>query len=208
MVPPVVFKLKLPVRQKLALTAIFGLGVIVCAASISRLTTLYTSAYGSDPTAGSLISTIWTSIEAGLGIICANLPMLRTPLQHFFPKVFPPRSSSNQLSSTNCTRPSEGNDSPTLVLTATMDDNPMTCPEPALPGRAPAINIMPGPGSHCSCRDMNETSFLSCSIDRVTPRNPCDGCEAQRRPVYPVFQTYVHNNAQDASGYHCSRKVW
>ncbi|EXJ74941.1 uncharacterized protein A1O5_01637 [Cladophialophora psammophila CBS 110553] len=78
MVPPVIFKLKLPMRQKLALTCIFGLGVIVCAASISRLTTLYSSAYGDDITAGSLVSTIWTTIEAGLGVICANLPMVQT----------------------------------------------------------------------------------------------------------------------------------
>ncbi|OAP57336.1 hypothetical protein AYL99_08074 [Fonsecaea erecta] len=100
MVPPVIFRLKLPVRQKLALTCIFGLGVIVCAASISRLTTLYSSAYGNDITAGSLVSTIWTTIEAGLGVLCANLPMVRTPLQHFFPKLFPPRTGTDHISST------------------------------------------------------------------------------------------------------------
>ncbi|OAL34809.1 hypothetical protein AYO20_06004 [Fonsecaea nubica] len=100
MVPPVIFRLKLPVRQKLGLTCVFGLGLIVCAASISRLTTLYSSAYGDDITAGSLVSTIWTTIEAGLGVICANLPMIRTPLQHFFPKLFPPRTGTDHIPST------------------------------------------------------------------------------------------------------------
>ncbi|EHY59267.1 hypothetical protein ABEF92_006337 [Exophiala dermatitidis] len=95
MVPPVIFTLRLPIRQKLALTCIFGLGVIVCAASISRLTTLYSSAYGGDLTAGSLVSTIWTTIEAGLGVICANLPMLRPTFQRFFPRLFPSRSSAD-----------------------------------------------------------------------------------------------------------------
>ncbi|KAL2405788.1 hypothetical protein ABEF95_005601 [Exophiala dermatitidis] len=98
MVPPVIFTLRLPIRQKLALTCIFGLGVIVCAASISRLTTLYSSAYGGDLTAGSLVSTIWTTIEAGIGVICANLPMLRPTVQRFFPRLFPSRSRADPSS--------------------------------------------------------------------------------------------------------------
>ncbi|KIW12859.1 hypothetical protein PV08_08046 [Exophiala spinifera] len=98
MVPPVVLRLRLPARQKFALICVFGLGVIVCVASISRLTTLYSSASGSDATAGSFVSTIWTTIEAGLGIICANLPMLRTPLQRMFPKLFPSRPGTSQVS--------------------------------------------------------------------------------------------------------------
>ncbi|EXJ94370.1 hypothetical protein A1O1_02764 [Capronia coronata CBS 617.96] len=106
MVPPVIITLKLPIRQKLALICIFGLGVIVCAASISRLTTLYSSAYGSDLTAGSLVSTIWTTIEAGLGVICANLPMLRTPLQRCFPRLFPIRSSTTRTASAAPSPPS------------------------------------------------------------------------------------------------------
>lgn len=115
MVPPVIFTLKLPMRQKLALTGVFGLGTIVCAASISRLTTLYSSAYGTDATAGSLISTIWTTIEAGLGIICANLPMLRTPIQHFFPRLFPSRSGTTRLSSRGVSLPCRSSHSTTGV---------------------------------------------------------------------------------------------
>lgn len=107
MVPPVIFTLSLPIRQKLALTCIFGLGVVVCTASISRLPTLYSSAYGSDLTAGSLVSTIWTTIEAGLGVICANLPMLRTPLQRCLPGLFPVRSSTTQTVSTSPSQPSD-----------------------------------------------------------------------------------------------------
>lgn len=116
MVPPVVLSLKLPARQKSALICIFGLGVIVCVASISRLTTLYSSAYGSDATAGSFVSTIWTTIEAGLGIICANLPMLRTPLQRMFPKLFPSRPGTSQVSAPSGT--SNSGEGRTLVLSA------------------------------------------------------------------------------------------
>lgn len=106
MVPPIILTLHLPLRQKLALIVVFGLGVIVCAASISRMTTLYSSAYGMDVMAGSFVSTIWTTIEAGLGVICTNLPMLRTPIQHFFPTLFPTRTATNQISSRGGSRPS------------------------------------------------------------------------------------------------------
>jgi hypothetical protein len=122
MVPPVIFQLKLSMRQKLALVCIFGLGVIVCAASVSRLTTLYSSAYGSDATAGSLVSTIWTTIEAGLGVVCANLPMLRTPLQHFFPRLLRARTRTTRLSST-CTarsRPS-GSSTGAILVSPVLD---------------------------------------------------------------------------------------
>lgn len=128
MVPPVVLSLKMPARQKFALVCIFGLGIIVCVASISRLTTLYSSAYGSDATAGSFVSTIWTTIEAGLGIICANLPMLRTPLQRLFPKLFPSRPGTGQESGSSGT--SNSGEGRTLVLSAKINavDNSLVLP--------------------------------------------------------------------------------
>ena len=121
MVPPVIFNLKLPLRQRLALTCIFGLGVIVCAASIFRMTTLSSSAYGADITAGSLVSTTWTTIESGLGVVCTNLPMLRTPLQQFFPHLFPSRTGTDRPSSRRGSRPScwsnnEAQTSPTKLV--------------------------------------------------------------------------------------------
>ena len=105
MVPPVIFKLKLPTHQKLALTCIFGLGLIVCAASICRFTTLYSSANGLDITAGSFVSTVWTTVESGLGVVTANLPMLRTPLQHFFPNLASSRTGTHHISTRRLSRP-------------------------------------------------------------------------------------------------------
>lgn len=139
MVPPVIFKLKLPVRQKLALTCVFGLGIIVCAASVFRLTTLYSSAYGEDVTAGSLIATVWTTVEAGLGVICTNLPMVRTPLQHFFPKLFPSRTGTNRISSRSRSRSSRRSNSEELasparliVLSNMRNDLDLPAPVPAM----------------------------------------------------------------------------
>jgi len=61
----------------------------VCITSILRMTTLNASSKSKDQTHGSLNSTIWTTIEANTGIICACLPMLKAPLTALFPKLFP-----------------------------------------------------------------------------------------------------------------------
>ncbi|KMU85945.1 integral membrane protein [Coccidioides immitis H538.4] len=87
---PVVHTLYLPYRSKFGLTAIFTLGIFrvnapltkasVCITSILRMTTLKVSSEAADQSYGTLISTMWTTIEANAGIICACLPMLRIPL--------------------------------------------------------------------------------------------------------------------------------
>jgi hypothetical protein len=95
-VPGVVWQLRLPVRQRLGLTMVFGLGIFVFATSILRMTTLDHSSKAPDVTAGTLISTMWTTIEASTAIICACLPMLRTPVQRLLPRLFPSRAASGR----------------------------------------------------------------------------------------------------------------
>ncbi|KAI1917320.1 hypothetical protein LOZ65_005089 [Ophidiomyces ophidiicola] len=80
---PLIHTLSLPTRSKIGLTAVFAMGVFVCATSILRMKTLDVSSKSPDPSHGTLISTMWTTIEANTGIICACLPMLRIPLAQF-----------------------------------------------------------------------------------------------------------------------------
>lgn len=68
-------------RQKVNLTIVLGLGVFTTVTAILRMTTLSSTAMSSDKTGGTLTSTIWSSIEAGLGIVVANLPMMRQLLR-------------------------------------------------------------------------------------------------------------------------------
>ncbi len=140
MVPPVILTLQLPLRQKLALIGVFGLGLIVCTASITRMTTLYSSAYGTDVMAGSFVSTIWTTVEAGLGVICTNLPMLRTPLQHFFPRLFPTSTGTNQVSSRRGSRPSCRSNGETLASPTRLIPPPVPTHNVSRLGRAPEIS--------------------------------------------------------------------
>ncbi len=58
------------------------------------MTTLDISSKSNDQTYGTLNSTIWTTIEANTGIICACLPMLKRPLSCLFPKAFPRKSGN------------------------------------------------------------------------------------------------------------------
>jgi hypothetical protein len=93
-VPGVVWKLRLPLRQRLGLTVVFGLGIFVFATSILRMTTLDQSSKAPDPTEGTLKSTMWTTIEASAAIVCACLPMVRTPVQRLVPRLFPSHGGS------------------------------------------------------------------------------------------------------------------
>ncbi|EAU37567.1 predicted protein [Aspergillus terreus NIH2624] len=81
-------KLRLSRAKKVALAVIFGLGLFVCVTSIIRTTTLAESAESTDPTSGPIPATIWSVIEANVGIICACLPVYKQPLQYLLPKLF------------------------------------------------------------------------------------------------------------------------
>lgn len=71
----------LQLRQKINLTIVLGLGVFTVITAILRMTTLNQTAMATDRTGGTLTSTTWSSIEAGLGLAVANLPMVRQLLR-------------------------------------------------------------------------------------------------------------------------------
>ncbi|MCJ1464379.1 hypothetical protein MMC07_002992 [Pseudocyphellaria aurata] len=84
---PVINSLHLPRRQRIGLMMVFALGGFVCVTSILRMTTLEAGSKAKDQLHGTLVSTVWTTIEANTGIICACLPMLKTPLSKIFPRI-------------------------------------------------------------------------------------------------------------------------
>jgi hypothetical protein len=86
--PFMIWSLRLPKSQKVGLTFVFGLGIFVFATSVLRMTTLANGSRAKDPLIGTVKSSMWTIIEASTAVICACLPMCRTPLQRLWPKVF------------------------------------------------------------------------------------------------------------------------
>ncbi|KAL2367032.1 hypothetical protein RJZ56_000119 [Blastomyces dermatitidis] len=87
---PVIHRLRLPPRQKYALMGIFALGIFVCIISIIRMTTIIGGSKAHDRSTDTVSALLWALVEANTSIICACLPMLRTPLSMLFPNLFPP----------------------------------------------------------------------------------------------------------------------
>ncbi|CAJ0552476.1 Ff.00g005540.m01.CDS01 [Fusarium sp. VM40] len=88
---PSVWKLQLPIKQKIMVILIFCLGFFVCIISVYRMCTLREAVYSNDPPWNGAGAAIWSVIELNCAIICASLPTLR-PL---IAKVVPGMSSSN-----------------------------------------------------------------------------------------------------------------
>ncbi|KAL9035102.1 MAG: hypothetical protein Q9214_006742, partial [Letrouitia sp. 1 TL-2023] len=85
---PLIYRLQLPPREKYILCLIFGLGIFVITTSILRMTTLKVSSKAMDATYGTMVSTLWTTVETNTAIVCACLPTLKAPLAKWFPRLF------------------------------------------------------------------------------------------------------------------------
>ncbi|KAL8369902.1 hypothetical protein RB595_000317 [Gaeumannomyces hyphopodioides] len=80
-----VWQLQLPVKQRLMVLGIFGLGFFVCIISVYRISTLYRSVISTDPTWDNIDAAIWSAVELGVSILASNLPTLRPLLSRLRP---------------------------------------------------------------------------------------------------------------------------
>ncbi|KAK8034553.1 hypothetical protein PG993_009548 [Apiospora rasikravindrae] len=104
MILPTISKLGLPLRRKVAISAILSLGIFEMAASMIRLQlSLHTDF---SPSAGNQASNTLaffctTVLECDTAIICASMPMVRPILSRIWPSVFPePRRSTGSFNLT------------------------------------------------------------------------------------------------------------
>ncbi|KAL9471948.1 hypothetical protein ACSS6W_009889 [Trichoderma asperelloides] len=81
---PLVYQLEVPRPQKIALIAVFAIGVFVVITSCLRVTTLDVFATSSDNTYD-IANVMWTIIEPNVAILCACLPTLRQLVVKLFP---------------------------------------------------------------------------------------------------------------------------
>ncbi|KIW27818.1 uncharacterized protein PV07_07521 [Cladophialophora immunda] len=89
-----IVRLKLPLSQKLGLIFVFSLGVFVMACTIIRCVMLGPTTSQKDSVYYQAESNSWTFLEVDVSIICASLPLLKTPLQRLLPQIFGMKSSS------------------------------------------------------------------------------------------------------------------
>ncbi|KAK7535210.1 uncharacterized protein J3D65DRAFT_444777 [Phyllosticta citribraziliensis] len=99
---PAISKIRLPIRQKITLIFVFSLGSSVCVASILRLSSIELVSTSRDVTYDNIDAAIWSCVELCLAIICASLPVFKTFLGRWFPRLYDhfiiPLSSGNQRS--------------------------------------------------------------------------------------------------------------
>ncbi|KAL5628618.1 hypothetical protein BROUX41_002009 [Berkeleyomyces rouxiae] len=81
---PLLWRLTLPVRQRLAICSLFMLGAFACVAAIVRMTFLE-EVTGLDVSYRISKSIIWSVIEVTVGIICGSVPHLRPLFTHIIP---------------------------------------------------------------------------------------------------------------------------
>ncbi|KAH6704201.1 hypothetical protein BKA61DRAFT_493526 [Leptodontidium sp. MPI-SDFR-AT-0119] len=84
---PLVRKLKLPMKQKVALAGLFMTGTLVCIVSCIRLKILTDLFRSQDFTWVGAEGAVWSVIELYVGIICACISSFKPFLRRHFPKV-------------------------------------------------------------------------------------------------------------------------
>ncbi|KAI5781503.1 hypothetical protein EDC01DRAFT_730234 [Geopyxis carbonaria] len=82
---PVLFSLQLPMKKRLMLMGMFGLGIVVCIVAVLRLVALHRLMWGVDVDGTYDDAVIWSPLEADIAVMCASMPALRPLVGHFFP---------------------------------------------------------------------------------------------------------------------------
>ncbi|KAL2821973.1 hypothetical protein BJX63DRAFT_427333 [Aspergillus granulosus] len=98
---PVLKKLQLPSRQKVALMCIFALGAFVLVTSILRLQSLLVVSDSKDTTYDNVGAATWSAVECNVAIICACLPATRAFISRLIPRIFSTGKSNNTSSPYN-----------------------------------------------------------------------------------------------------------
>ncbi|KAM0328650.1 hypothetical protein ACHAQA_005062 [Verticillium albo-atrum] len=82
---PSVLQLQLPLKQRIIVLGIFGLGFFVCIISIYRMFTLRAGVISQDPSWENIGVAIWSCLELNVSIIASTLPTLRPLVARLLP---------------------------------------------------------------------------------------------------------------------------
>ncbi|KAH7176136.1 hypothetical protein EDB81DRAFT_897190 [Dactylonectria macrodidyma] len=98
---PMLWRVKMPMRQKLGLIGILMTGSFVCVIGFLRIQSLFGLVGLNDLTWHLVDGYVWVVIEMNTGIICACLPFMKPFLKHIFPRVFGSSLGSSYRQSSN-----------------------------------------------------------------------------------------------------------
>ena len=129
------------------------------------MTTLDTGSKATDQVFGTLNSTIWTTVEANTGIICACLPMLKKPLTVLFPKIFPRASIPSRYRGSN----SNSRRTNSSIPAASSSWGRKSIKKPSLPILSgPNVTAKNGPGSKPTTASSDNTSGMEFPMGNIT----------------------------------------
>ena len=83
---PMLWQLQMPVKQRVGLLAVFGVGSIVCIAGAMRVYYSIVVNDGQDGTWTGFDLWTWEAVEVDLGIACACAPAVKPLLVRWFPR--------------------------------------------------------------------------------------------------------------------------
>jgi len=82
---PLIWRLRVPRKQKICVILVMSLGFITCTVSTLRLYAFITTSDSKDPSWDQAIGAYLSAMELNLGIICACLPVLKPLVSRFAP---------------------------------------------------------------------------------------------------------------------------
>ncbi|KAH8696377.1 hypothetical protein BGW36DRAFT_397944 [Talaromyces proteolyticus] len=85
---PTLWKLQLPIRERLVLIGLMSLGIVACAASAVRLyyaNRIYNISF--DVTWDGYQLWLWVLVEINLAVICASIPTIRPLVRRYLPQL-------------------------------------------------------------------------------------------------------------------------
>ncbi|KAI7209928.1 hypothetical protein KC333_g8498 [Hortaea werneckii] len=91
---PMLNKLNISKRQKIALMVVFALGGFTCIISVLRLVSVYAVTNTDDPTYNNGRTALWSALEINIAIICSCIPTLKSMATRFFPRIFSTQAQS------------------------------------------------------------------------------------------------------------------
>ncbi|KAI0970427.1 hypothetical protein F4678DRAFT_436795 [Xylaria arbuscula] len=93
---PILWKMNLPLKQRIALIGVFIVGGLTIVAGIVRIPSLKEAIMSTDPTWDHVGSSIWSSIECNVGLMCACLVHLKPLVIRVTPTFFGSSKSSKR----------------------------------------------------------------------------------------------------------------
>ncbi|KAI0873270.1 hypothetical protein GGS24DRAFT_402324 [Hypoxylon argillaceum] len=92
----ILWSMNLPLKQRIALVGVFLIGGLTIIAGIVRIPSLKEAIVSTDPTWDHVGSSIWSSIECNIGIMCACLVHLKPLLVNIIPAFLAPSKPSRR----------------------------------------------------------------------------------------------------------------